>query len=73
MVGPPQLRSADPTDEPYLDLAAAVKADYLVTRDEDLLTLMTGHSAFCKEFRQKTRPLAILDPVMFLEALRGLV
>jgi predicted nucleic acid-binding protein len=64
--------SRDPTDEPYLDLAAAVKADYLVTRDEDLLTLMTGHSAFCKEFRQKTRPLAIMDPVVFLEHVRGL-
>lgn len=28
----------DPDDEVYLDLASAVGADYLVTRDRDLLT-----------------------------------
>jgi len=57
----------DPDDEPYIDLAAAVAADYLVTRDKDLLSLMTGHSSICREFRQKTRPLAVVDPVAFLE------
>lgn len=56
-------------DEPYIDLAATVKADYLVSRDKDLLSLMTGHSAVCKEFRQKTRPLKVVDPVAFLEAI----
>lgn len=54
--------------EPYIDLAATVKADYLVSRDQDLLSLMTGHSAVCKQFRQKTHPLKVLDPVAFLEA-----
>jgi len=58
----------DPMDEPYLDLAAAAKADYLVTRDKDLLSLMTGHSLFCKQFRQRTRPLKVVDPVAFLRA-----
>jgi putative PIN family toxin of toxin-antitoxin system len=33
-----------PQDEPYIDLAASVDADYLVSRDKDLLSLMTGHS-----------------------------
>ena len=53
-------------DEPYIDLAAAAKAGYLVSRDKDLLFLMTGHSQVCKEFRQRTRPLKVLDPVAFL-------
>jgi putative PIN family toxin of toxin-antitoxin system len=35
----------DPDDEPYLDLAAAVRADFLVTRDNDLLSLVTGSAA----------------------------
>ena len=59
----------DPKDEPYINLADAAKADYLVTRDKDLLSLMTGHSAVSKEFRRRTRPLQVLDPVAFLEAL----
>lgn len=37
-------------DEPYIDLAVAAKADYLVSRDADLLSLMTGHSAVCRQF-----------------------
>jgi putative PIN family toxin of toxin-antitoxin system len=53
-------------DEPYIDLATAAKADYLVSRDKDLLSLMTGHSAICKEFRRRTRPLQVIDPVSFL-------
>lgn len=30
----------DPKDEPYVNLAAEIKADYLVSRDYDLLDLM---------------------------------
>src|SRR5262245_32761689 len=30
----------DPDDEPYLNLAIAAAADYLVTRDKDMLDLM---------------------------------
>lgn len=59
----------DPKDEPYLDLAAAVRAHYLVSRDRDLLSLMTGHTALCKQFRQKTRPLQIVNPVAFIQAI----
>lgn len=59
----------DPRDEPYLDLAAAAKADYLVSRDKDLLSLMTGHSPFCKRFRRKTHPLRVVDPAEFLKAI----
>jgi predicted nucleic acid-binding protein len=56
----------DPDDEPYLDLAAAVEADYLVTRDQDLLSLNTDHSIEAKQFRQRLPKLSILDPVEFL-------
>ena len=59
----------DPKDEPYINLAIAAKADYLVSRDNDLLALMTGHSAECKRFRQITRPLRVVNPVAFLHAL----
>ena len=61
----------DRKDEPYLDLAAATRADYLVTRDKDLLSLMTGHTAFCKRFRQTTHPLRIVNPVEFIQAVEG--
>ena len=59
-------------DEPYIDLAAASEADFLVSRDKDLLSLMTGHSAACKRFRQITHPLRVVSPVEFLNALRQL-
>jgi putative PIN family toxin of toxin-antitoxin system len=59
----------DRNDEPYLDLVTMVKADYLVTQDNDLLSLMTGYSAICKQFHQKTHPLRVVKPVDFLNAI----
>ena len=56
----------DPFDEPYIDLAAAVQADYLVTRDKDLLSLATEHSIEAKQFRQRFPFLRIVNPVNFL-------
>jgi len=61
----------DPDDEPYLDLAVVTKAEWLVTRDNDLLSLPSSHTQFAKRFRQLTHPLAIADPVTFLAALEG--
>jgi predicted nucleic acid-binding protein len=61
----------DPKDEPYLDLAIAAHANYLVSRDKDLLALATGHSEFCKQFRQRTHPLRVVNPVIFLKAVEG--
>jgi putative PIN family toxin of toxin-antitoxin system len=58
----------DPTDEPYIDLAVAANADFLVSRDKDLLALMTGHSTICRDFRRKTRPLRVVDPVTFVKS-----
>ena len=57
----------DPQDEPYIDLAATANADCLVTRDKDLLSLMTGHALVVKTFRRKTHPLRIRDPAGFLD------
>jgi uncharacterized protein len=51
----------DPDDEPYLNLAIAADADYLVTRDNDMLDLMQEST-----FRGKYPTLTILDPVALL-------
>jgi putative PIN family toxin of toxin-antitoxin system len=54
----------DPKDEPYIDLAAAAQARYLVSRDKDLLDLM-GDAAF----RQQFPSLTVIDPVALLREL----
>ena len=59
----------DPKDAPYLNLAIAAGADYLVTRDRDLLDLMTGHADECKGFRQRFRNLRIVEPSALLQRL----
>jgi putative PIN family toxin of toxin-antitoxin system len=52
----------DEDDEPYINLAVAAGADFIVSRDKDLLDLMTGHADECKEFRQRFRPLRVIEP-----------
>jgi uncharacterized protein len=52
----------DPKDEPYLNLAIAAKAKFLVSRDLDLLDLMHD-----KDFRQRHPDLTILNPEAFLK------
>jgi predicted nucleic acid-binding protein len=59
----------DPKDEPYINLAAAAGADYLVSRDRDMLDLMTGYGIDSKAFRQRFRPLKVVDPEGFLRIL----
>jgi putative PIN family toxin of toxin-antitoxin system len=56
-------------DEPYIDLAAAANAHFLLSRDKDLLSLATDHSPIGKQFRQRFPQLSVLNPVAFLEAL----
>lgn len=56
----------DPKDEKYINLAAYVKADFLVTRDSDLLDLTTGIDIKSKEFRQRFRNLRVVEPVEFI-------
>jgi uncharacterized protein len=54
----------DPDDEPYVNLALAANAIYLVTWDKDMLDLMPDEN-----FRQHYPQLVILNPVALLEAL----
>lgn len=60
----------DPDDEPYLNLAIAAKADFIVTRDKDLLDLMTDYTEDAKEFRQRFRSIRIVKPPQFLAAIK---
>ena len=60
----------DPKDEAYINLAIAVDASYLVSRDKDLLDLMRDDLPEGKVFRQQFPKLTILDPVAFLQAVR---
>jgi putative PIN family toxin of toxin-antitoxin system len=54
----------DPKDEPYINLAAAVEARYLVSRDNDLLDLMGDPT-----FRQQFPELTVIEPVALLREL----
>lgn len=62
----------DPDDVHYLDLAVAAEAGYLVSRDRDLLDLMTTRTTAAIEFKAKFPKLKILDPVAFLNEFRAL-
>jgi len=59
----------DPKDEKYINLAVEIDANYLISRDKDLLDLMTGYADDSKEFRRRFRPLKIVEPVAFLQSL----
>lgn len=59
----------DIKDEPYINLAAEVKADFIVTTDNDLLDLMTGIDVDSKQFRQRFRGLKIVRPDEFLSTI----
>jgi len=55
---------------PYINLAVEAEADFIVSRDNDLLDLMTDFSVEAKEFRQKFRTLKIVEPIEFLQIVR---
>ena len=61
----------DPKDEPYLNLAIAGRANYLVSRDKDLLDLRDGSDEESEAFRDKCPHILIVDPVEFLRATRA--
>lgn len=63
--------SRDPKDEKYINLAVEAKADYIISRDKDLLDLMTGYTDECKDFRRRFRKLKIVNPVEFLEIIEN--
>ncbi len=62
--------SRDPDDEPYINLAVEAEADYIVSRDKDLLDLMRDYTSEAKEFRQRFRPLRVIEPLEFLKELQ---
>jgi len=55
----------DPKDEPYLNLAVAAGAKYIVSWDNDLLDLM-AENPLGTEFRGRFPGLVIVTPVAFL-------
>jgi putative PIN family toxin of toxin-antitoxin system len=64
-VSPTFTYPRDPDDEPYVNLALAAGAKYLVTWDNDLLDLM-GDNPAGADFRGRFPGLAIVTPVAFL-------
>jgi putative PIN family toxin of toxin-antitoxin system len=56
----------DPDDEPYINLALASHAHYLVTWDKDMLDMADDDTTDGKSFRQNFPDLRIVDPVTFL-------
>jgi putative PIN family toxin of toxin-antitoxin system len=56
----------DPKDEPYINLAIAAGAGYLVSRDTDLLDLGQPSDLDGGRLRRRAPHLRILDPVSFL-------
>jgi putative PIN family toxin of toxin-antitoxin system len=59
----------DPKDEPQLNLAIEVQADYLVSRDNDLLDLMNWQQEAGREFQRRFRFLKIVTPEAFLQVM----
>jgi putative PIN family toxin of toxin-antitoxin system len=59
----------DPKDEPQLNLAIEVQADYLVSRDNDLLDLMNWNQEAGREFQRCFRFLKIVTPEAFLQVM----
>lgn len=57
----------DPKDEPYINLAIAAEASFLVSRDNDLLDLMDWNNEEGRNFMKRFRFLKIVDPIAFLQ------
>jgi len=59
--------SRDPKDEIVIELAVGSEAEFIITRDKDLLELMTGIDLESKQFRQRFRGLKVVEPKEFLQ------
>ena len=57
----------DPKDEPYINLALAADATYIVSGDNDLLDLMDWTTEEGRELQKRFRFLKIVTPEMFLD------
>jgi predicted nucleic acid-binding protein len=61
----------DPKDAKYVDLAIATKADFLVTRDKDLLDLREQGSPLLQVLEKMDWQFKIVDPFEMLFHLRS--
>jgi predicted nucleic acid-binding protein len=61
----------DSHDEPYLNLAIEIEADYLISRDNDLLDLMKWEQEEGRAFQRRFRFLKIVTPVEFLKLMEN--
>ena len=57
----------DPRDEMLIELAISGKATDIVSADNDLLSLPTGHADASKRLRQRLPNLSIVSPGEFLD------
>lgn len=56
----------DPDDEMYINLAIVANASYLVSRDQDLLDLMTTSTDVARQFRLRYPFLRIMKAADFI-------
>jgi putative PIN family toxin of toxin-antitoxin system len=61
----------DPQDEPFLNLAIEAEADFLISRDPDLLDLMKWDTEDGRDFQKRFRFLRIVTPVEFLNVMEA--
>jgi putative PIN family toxin of toxin-antitoxin system len=59
----------DPDDEIYINLAIVSNATYLVSRDKDLLDLMTTSTDIARQFRSRYPFLRIMMAAAFITAI----
>ena len=59
----------DPRDLPYLELAIQSRAQFLVTRDADLLSIPASTDPEAIRIRELAPDLRIVDPTQFLAAI----
>jgi uncharacterized protein len=61
----------DPKDEPYINLAIAARANYLVSWDKDILDLADASTADGERLRRQAPELQIVEPRAFLVEIRN--
>ena len=61
----------DPDDEMYINLAIVSNATYLVSRDKDLLDLMTTSTDIARQFRSRYPFLRIMTATGFITAIES--
>ena len=61
----------DPDDEIYINLAIVSNATYLVSRDKDLLDLMTTSTDIARQFRSRYPFLRIMTAADFITAIES--